>query len=333
MPRHKDMRRLLQLTGIAVLLISLLATPPVVQADDENPPRLLNNAVTSVLSVRKTFEDSLEAYREVQNELEAHREVQNELGARHWDMLRSEIVTYEVQPGDNDWTIARRFDLDIDTLRFSNEWMRRNPDLIYPGQEVVVLPLPGAYYAVEAGDTVYSIAERYGVAPSDITEFPLNNLNGSDLIQVGQKLVIPGGRLDYAQRILPPGSGTGYALAWPLRGTVSQGYHSAHHALDVASYYGARVYASRGGRVSYARFSPGGWLGFTVTIVHDNGMMTRYCHLSGIFIEEGQVVSRGEVIGQVGSTGNSTGPHVHFEVFDGGVKINPYNVLPPSQGQ
>lgn len=316
-------KRLRSRTAAAVLLIALLAVPFPIHAQSEPSPKLLNETLNEFLAARDIYEESKETYREVKSALEA----------RSWDMLRSDVVTYEVQPGDNDWSIANRFGLDVDTLRFSNEWMRRNPDLIYPGQEMLILPLQGAYYTVEAGDTLESIAQRYGVPPNDISRFPLNNLDSSDQLEAGQKLVIPGGRLDYAERILPPGPGSGYAIAWPLRGAVSQGYHNGHRALDIASYYGARVYASRGGQVTYARFSPDGWLGFTVTIAHDNGMTTRYCHLSGIFVEEGQVVSRGESLGQVGSTGNSTGPHVHFEVFSGGVKINPYDVLPPAADQ
>jgi LysM repeat protein len=252
---------------------------------------------------------------------------------RSWQLLRTHVLTYTVQPGDNDWAIAQMFNLDVDTLRFSNEWMRRNPDLIHPGKEVVILPVRGAYHTVEAGDTLESIAERYGVNPNDIARFALNDLGPAAVLRPGQKLIIPGGRLDYAERIQPPGPGQGYALAWPMRGYVTQGYRQGHRALDLASFYGAKVYASRGGRVVYARFSPDGWLGFRVVIAHGNGLSTSYSHLSGIFVEEGQEVARGDVLGQVGSTGNSTGPHVHFEVYRNGAKLNPLDLLPSSADQ
>ena len=252
---------------------------------------------------------------------------------RSWNLLRPSIITYTIQPGDNDWAIARRFDLDIDTLRFSNEWMRRNPDLIHPGKELVILPIRGAYHTVAAGDTLPAIAQRYGVAVDDIVQFPLNRLNASGVLSPGQKLVIPFGRLDYADRILAPGPGSGYALAWPMRGVVTQGYRPGHLAIDIGSYYGAKVYASRGGRVTYARFSPDGWLGFRVIIAHDGGLKTSYSHLSGIFVEEGETVTRGQVIGQLGSTGNSTGPHVHFEVWQGASKVNPLSLMPAAADQ
>lgn len=250
-----------------------------------------------------------------------------------WRVLRTQVLTYTVQPGDNDWAIAQLFNLDVDTLRFSNEWMRRNPDLIHPGKEVVILPVRGAYHTVEAGDTLESIAERYGVSPRDIVQFALNELGPTSVLWPGQKLIIPGGRLDYAERIRPPGPGQAYALAWPMRGTVTQGYRPGHRAVDIASFYGAMVYASRGGRVVYAQFSADGWLGFRVVIAHGNGLSTSYSHLSGIFVEEGQDVARGEVLGEVGSTGNSTGPHVHYEVYRNGAKVNPFDLLPLSADQ
>lgn len=249
---------------------------------------------------------------------------------RRWTLLRPAVITYTIQPGDNDHAIAQRFGLDVDTLRFSNEWMRRNPDLIHPDKELVILPVLGAYYTVAEGDTLAAIAERYGVPAADIVQFPLNRISAAGVLAIGQKLVIPGGRLDYADRIAAPGRASSYALAWPMRGEISQGYRSGHLAIDFASVYGASVYASRAGRVAYARFSPDGWLGFRVIIVHDGGLKTSYSHMSDIFVEEGEMVARGQAIGQVGSTGNSTGPHVHFEVWQNGSKVNPLNLMPAS---
>lgn len=263
------------------------------------------------------------------DELETLSRELAELPARRWQVLRPDVITYVVQPGDSDWSIAQQFDLDVDTLRFSNEWMRLNPDLIFPDQEMVILPLKGAYAIVKTGDTLDSIALRYGVEPAAIRDFPLNGLSGSAL-QAGQKLIIPDGRLDYADRILPPGPGRGYTLAWPLRGTITQGYHGGHLALDIGSYYGAKVYASAAGRVVYARFSADGWLGFRVVIAHGSGLQTAYNHMSDIYVEEGESVSRGQMIGQVGSTGNSTGPHVHYQVYQGSQHANPLNYLPLS---
>lgn len=309
------------LVGMLLAFVSLAVLPGAVAAGPSSTVRPLPRHAQGPIE-----DPALEA---PSDELEALRRELATSPARRWQLLRPDVVIYVVQPGDSDWSIARQFDLDIDTLRFSNEWMRRNPDLIYPGQEVVILPVRGAYVTVAAGDTLEGIARRYGVPPDVIRSFPLNHIDGTTL-RVGQELVIPDGRLDYAERVLPPGPGRGYALAWPLRGDLTQGYRGGHPALDIGAFYGAGVYASAAGSVVYARFSPDGWLGFRVIIAHGNGLRTAYNHMSDILVEEGETVSRGQQIGQVGSTGNSTGPHLHFQVYQGSQPTNPFNYLPPS---
>lgn len=303
-------------------LLALASTPGIASAGPPGPTsRLYSSQLEDPIETPGLFvaPDELETLA---------RELAN-APVRRWSLLRPDVITYIVQPGDSDWSIARHFDLDVDTLRFSNEWMRLNPDLIFPDQEMVILPVKGAYVTVKAGDTLNSLALRYGVEPAAISDFPLNRL-AEGALRVGQKVIIPDGRLDYAERISAPGPGRGYALAWPLRGTISQGYHGGHLAIDIATYYGAKVYASAGGRVVYARFSPDGWLGFRVVIAHGNGLQTAYNHMSDVYVEEGESVSRGQLIGQVGSTGNSTGPHVHFQVYQGSQRANPLGYLPPS---
>ena len=307
--------------GTLLALLMLVSVPGVASAGPGPTSRLYSTGPQGPIEDPDLFA--------APNELETLSDELAAAPARRWQLLRPNVITYLVKPGDTDWSIAQQFDLDVDTLRYSNEWMRLNPDLIYPDQEMTILPLKGAYVTVQAGDTLESIALRYGVEPDAIRDFPLNQVNGNTL-RAGQKLVIPDGRLDYAERILPPGPGRGYTLAWPLRGTISQGYHSGHLAIDIATYYGAKVYASAAGRVVYARFSPDGWLGFRVVIAHGNGLQTAYNHMSDIYVEEGETVSRGQMIGQVGSTGNSTGPHVHFQVYQGSQRSNPLNFLPPS---
>lgn len=307
--------------GTLLALLMLVSVPGVASAGPGPTSRLYSTGPQGPIEDPDLFT--------APNELETLSDELAAAPARRWQLLRPNVITYLVKPGDTDWSIAQQFDLDVDTLRYSNEWMRLNPDLIYPDQEMTILPLKGAYVTVQAGDTLETIALRYGVEPDAIRDFPLNQVNGNTL-RAGQKLVIPDGRLDYAERILPPGPGRGYTLAWPLRGTISQGYHSGHLAIDIATYYGAKVYASAAGRVVYARFSPDGWLGFRVVIAHGNGLQTAYNHMSDIYVEEGETVSRGQMIGQVGSTGNSTGPHVHFQVYQGSQRPNPLNYLPPS---
>ena len=309
------------IAGMLLASIALTVTPGAASAGPGPTSRLFSTRTQGPIENPDLFA--------APDELETLSRELATLPERRWQLLRPNVITYVVQPGDSDWSIAKKFDLDVDTLRYSNEWMRLNPDLIYPDQEMVILPLKGAYVTVEAGDTLEGIALRYGVEPDAIRDFPLNAVSASTL-QVGQKLVIPEGRLDYADRILPPGPGRGYSLAWPLRGTITQGYHGGHLAIDIGTYYGAKVYASAAGQVVYARFSPDGWLGFRVVIAHSNGLRTAYNHMSDIYVEEGESVGRGQLIGQVGSTGNSTGPHVHYQVYQGSQRVNPLSYLPPS---
>ena len=309
------------IAGMLLASIALTVTPGAASAGPGQTSRLFSTQTQGPIENPEPFA--------APDELETLSRELADAPARRWQLLRPGVITYVVQPGDSDWSIAQQFDLDVDTLRYSNEWMRLNPDLIYPDQEMVILPVQGAYVTVKADDTLDSIALRYGVEPAAIRDFPLNSLSGSTL-RAGQKLVIPDGRLDYADRILPPGPGRGYSLAWPLRGDITQGYHGGHLAIDIGSYYGAKVYASAAGRVVYARFSSDGWLGFRVVIAHGNGLQTAYNHMSDIYVEEGESVSRGQMIGQVGSTGNSTGPHVHFQVYQGSQRANPLNYLPAS---
>lgn len=115
-------------------------------------------------------------------------------------------------------------------------------------------------------------------------------------------------------------------LAWPVNGSVSQYFHSGHLALDIAAPYGSTVMAADAGVVTWAGWRNNGG-GYVVAIDHGNGMRTVYNHLSSIWVSPGQAVARGQGIAGVGCTGICTGPHVHFEVFVGGVAVNPLRYL------
>jgi murein DD-endopeptidase MepM/ murein hydrolase activator NlpD len=119
------------------------------------------------------------------------------------------------------------------------------------------------------------------------------------------------------------GSGS---LAWPLRGTITQYFHSGHLALDIAANYGTRVNAADAGVVTWAGWRNNGG-GYVVAIDHGNGMKTVYNHLGSIWVSPGQAVARGQGIAAVGCTGICTGPHVHFEVLVGGASVNPLRYL------
>ena len=242
-------------------------------------------------------------------------------------MPRLWIITHTVTEGENIWSIAYSYGLDSDTLRWSNPDLARNPDLIYIGQELTILPVPGVYHTVKGNETVESLARAYGVEPEDITGYHLNHLKPPYHLVPGQKLVIPYGRK--TTHWPKPSLAPGYPFAWPAAGVVTKRFQSGHGAIDVAVAYDCPVYAARAGTVVRVDWDDSGYWGFWVVIDHGEGLRSYYAHLKGASVAVGQWVERGQEIGRMGSTGNSTGPHVHFEIRENGVRRDPLAYLPP----
>ncbi len=246
---------------------------------------------------------------------------------------RPDIMVYVVQPGDNVSKIAQKFGLRPETILFSNPELERWPDYITVGQELFILPMDGAYHEVKAGDTLQGIADRYSVDVSVIIECEYNDLEEPYELQAGQRLAVPGGTRPLVPRYVratapppadaPQGSGN---FMWPVSGYVTQGFWPGHQAIDIGAPTGTPIHASEAGYVAAT-----GWMGGYgnyIIINHGNGWETLYAHLSRIQVMAGQGVQRGDVIGLVGSTGRSTGPHLHFEIIRGGAKVNPAGLLP-----
>ncbi len=247
---------------------------------------------------------------------------------------RLEIVTYIVQVGDTAESIAQNFGLQPTTILWSNPELERVPDLLRVGQELVILPLDGVYHTVAEGDTLESVAEQYKAAAQDIEDCSFNRLPVRGMLRTGMRLIVPNGTKPYEPRrvtayqgpVPQDAVGTG-AFRWPTSGRISQGYWYAHRAIDIANAVGTAILASDAGYISFARWTDVGY-GYLVVVDHANGYQTYYAHLSNIFVMEGEVVTAGQVIGALGSTGNSTGPHLHFEVRYNGYPTNPWLYLP-----
>jgi len=246
---------------------------------------------------------------------------------------RQGVFVYVVQSGDNVSKIAHSFGVRPETILWSNPELETWPDYIVVGQELFVLPLDGAYHEVKAGDTLDSLAKRYSVDPIAIIECEYNDLSEPYELHVGQRLVIPGGTRPIVPRYVratapppanaPQGSGS---FMWPASGYLTQSYWLGHQAIDIGAPTGTPIYAADAGYVSAT-----GWMGGYgnyVIVNHGNGFETLYAHLSEIRAIAGQGVERGQLIGLVGSTGRSTGPHLHLEIRQGGVKRNPLGFLP-----
>lgn len=245
---------------------------------------------------------------------------------------RREVIIYVVQPGDTVTGIAQIFGLQPETIQWSNAQLYPYPDLLYIGEELFILPTDGVYHEVEAGNTLESIAGEYKVDPSAILESEYNDIADPEALVVGQMLVVPGGSKPYVAQVVysgppPPGAAQGSGnFMWPVSGVITQGYWSGHRAVDIGAPTGTPIYASDSGYVVAV-----GWLGGygnRILISHGNGWETLYAHLSQILVRAGTSVQQGQLIGRVGSTGRSTGPHLHFEIRHYGTKQNPFGHLP-----
>jgi len=247
---------------------------------------------------------------------------------------RLEIVAYIIQVGDTAESIAQSFGLQPTTILWSNPELEKVPDLLRVGQELVILPLDGVYHTVAEGDTLESVAKQYKAAAQDIEDCSFNRLPVRGMLRAGMRLIVPNGTKPYEPRRVTAYQGpvpqdvvgTG-RFHWPTSGRISQGYWYGHRAIDITNGVGTAILASDAGYVSFARWTDVGY-GYLVVVDHANGYQTYYAHLSNIFVIEGEAVAAGQVIGAMGSTGYSTGPHLHFEVRYNGYPTNPWLYLP-----
>ena len=251
---------------------------------------------------------------------------------------RGEIITYRVQPGDTVSNIAQKFGISTDTIRWANNL--ESIKSIKAGQELKILPLNGIAHKVQRGETVWSVAKKYSVGSQGIVDFPFNTFVNDEnfTLAVGQILIVPDGVMLDVKPWQPsvyiaqetPDAGTVTAVGsfvWPTGGRITQGYHWYHKAIDIANKSAPGILAADSGKVVSAGW-PNGWgYGNHLIIDHGNGFQTLYAHLSKIYVKVGQTVNSGDSIGQMGSTGRSTGIHLHFEVIKNGVKVNPLNYL------
>lgn len=275
---------------------------------------------------------------------------------------RFEVIKYTVKPGDTLFGIAEKFRLKPETILWGNQYtLGDNPHNLRPGQELNILPVDGTYYKWSAGDGLNRVAEFFGVKPEDIINFPGNGLDPNTIgdyahpnITPGTWLVIPGGRREFVSwsapeiprenpsvaQVLGPGAckevasgaiGVGLFI-WPTNRHFLSGFDYSpstnHFGIDIDGDTGNAVYAVDNGVVVYAGWNNWGY-GNVIVINHGNGWQTLYAHLSAINVTCGQSVYQGNVIGAIGSTGNSSGSHLHFEMMYKGTKVNPWDYLPP----
>jgi len=253
---------------------------------------------------------------------------------------REKITTYTVAEGDTIYTISYRFEITIDTLRWVNNITDTNA--IKPGQEMIIPPVNGLVYTVKEGDTLEGIAKDFSVSADTIKS--QNKIAGN--LPIGEMITLPGARKTTAQTFLPvtgPGM-TAYSgsvvmgsgnFVWPLTsrthfvtqyfGWVTKTYK--HTGVDLDFRNGLDILASDQGTVVSVGYGWGGGYGNHIIIDHGNGYQTLYGHLSSVLVKPGDNVTSGQKIGIMGSTGFSTGTHLHFEVRLNGVAQNPFDYV------
>ena len=275
---------------------------------------------------------------------------------------RQEISVYIVQEGDTVFGIADKFGLEPQTILWGNyNTLLDDPHSLKPGQELNILPVDGVYWEWLGGLTFGSWAEFYGVTAADIIEFPGNHIDPNTIgdynnanIKNGTWLIIPNGKREFVNWSAPlgvtrenpasarvlgagacdptSGGAVGYgSYVYPTNKHYLSGFDYSektnHLGLDFAGNEGEGVYAADAGVVVYAGWNDYGY-GNMIMVDHGNGFQSLYAHLNAFNVGCGQSVGQGEGIGAIGSTGRSSGPHLHFELM-AGTKVNPWSYLPP----
>lgn len=249
---------------------------------------------------------------------------------------RVEPFAYTVEGGDTLYGIGAKFKISIDALKYVNNLT--DSSVLQPGQTITIPPASGLIHTVKSGDTLAAIADKYSVPTQAIADF--NYLLDTTKLTVGTELVIPGAKVP--EPIAPPvyappanlavnygqaAASKGFCV-WPSTvHIITQNFSWYHNGIDVATPWSGGMpplFACTSGRVTRAGWDPWG-LGLHVRIDHGNGYETIYGHMSRLDVGYGQKVSRGQMIGLMGNTGNSTGPHVHYMVKYHGVAQNPLN--------
>lgn len=247
------------------------------------------------------------------------------------DKPRFDIIDYEVIKGDNLGSIADKFGISIDTIKWANTL---KSETLIPGQMLRIPPVTGIVHKVKAGDTIYSLAKKYKSDAQNILNFPANDFADLDTfaLNIGQILFVPDGVMPEAAPIYITAQvpqfiqGAGGKYMWPAAGVITQYPVSYHMAVDIANPSAPPIAAGDSGTISFAGCIRYGY-GCHVIINHADGFQTLYAHLSSYNVESGDKVGRGQVIGKMGSTGRSSGTHVHFEVRKNGVLLNPLSFL------
>jgi len=255
------------------------------------------------------------------------------------DLPKGENTEYRVSGGDTVSSIAQKFGVSIDTIVWENNL--KSVESIKPQQILKILPVTGVKHLVKRGETIYSIAKYYGVDAQNIIDYPFNTFSNDETFALssGQELIVPDGvkpkeysvskYSNVAKTVAPiPGVVGEGNFMWPTGGTITQKFYWYHQAVDIANRSNPPIVAAATGSVVAAGWNGGGY-GNYVVIDHGNGYRTLYAHLlnNSIVVKAGEKVKQGQRLGNMGSTGRSTGTHLHFEIKTDKGNVNPLLML------
>lgn len=249
-----------------------------------------------------------------------------------------EFVVYRVERGDTPNGIADKFGIQATTLLGGNPQLSQESSLLQTGVDLIILPIDGVLHDVAPGDTLESISEQYGIPVETIIAYEPNNLEFPYRLYPETQVMVPGAVREVFVWTPPSlesvrGRSTGSGVAPLIVGTgtfvypvnsrnFTQYFWYGHPGIDIALAEGSSVVASDTGTVTFAGWNIYGY-GNLIVVNHGNGYETFYAHLNGISVVPGQIVYQGNVIGTTGNTGNSSGPHIHFEVRINGAQDDP----------
>jgi murein DD-endopeptidase MepM/ murein hydrolase activator NlpD len=254
--------------------------------------------------------------------------------------VRDLKTIYIVKDGDTLGSIAKTYGLTEQTVMWANDLNKKS--VLKPGNSLIIPPEDGVLHKVEKGETIYSIAKKYDAEPQPMVDFPFNTYVNDETfaLAIGQEVWVPNGVMPndvpapgssgLALRRQTPNAGAVTAsgsFVWPTQGLITQGFSWYHTGVDIANRAAPDILAVDSGTVVQSGWPDNSGYGMRVVIDHGNGLQTLYAHVQQVYVKTGQTVKRGDSIGQMGNTGRSTGTHLHFEVRNGGNKVNPLDYL------
>ncbi len=253
--------------------------------------------------------------------------------------VHGQFQTYTVVRGDTPNRIALKFGISPESLLGGNPHLSEEAGLLQVDDELIILPVDGVLHTVQAGESLETISNLYGIDEADIIAYEPNNLEFPYRLYADTQILVPGavrevfqwdpptitisgGSAYWAGQAQPLIVGTGTFIRPFSGGRTTQGFWYGHPGWDVALNEGSAIYAADTGTVTYASWSPYCY-GNLIVVNHGNGKETFYAHLSGFNVYPGQIVYKGNVIGYSGNTGCSSGPHIHIEVRVNGNRDDP----------